>query len=89
MNKNQRLAVEQIEFALDWVVACYKDDIQEGIIDTMPSLDELISNVYEQVMNWKHTEFGLYSEPVRQVRFAGKDFIMSYLTDKIKDIDIS
>jgi hypothetical protein len=55
----------------------------------MPPLDELISDVYEQVMNWTHTEFGLYSKPVHQVRFAGKDFIMSYITDKIKDMDIS
>jgi hypothetical protein len=89
MNKNKTLAAQQIELALDWVVGSYKHDREDGIIDTMPTLDELISDVYEQVMNWTHTEFGIHSKPVHQARFAGKDFIMSYITDKIKDMDIS
>lgn len=84
MNTHEKIALEQIGYALDWVVGSYRDDMKDGTIKKMPSRVDLIDDVYEQLMHWTHTETGLSSEPTYQVRLAGKDFIISRITEMLK-----
>lgn len=77
MNSHEKVALEQINLAYAWVIGSYEDDIKDGIVEKMPTKRVIANEIYEQVMNWTHTEMGLHSEPVHQARFAGKDFIVS------------
>jgi hypothetical protein len=86
MNKNQIIALEQIDNAFEWVIGSYKNDIEDNKIAKMPSKEELLNDIYEQLMNWTHTEFSLHSTPIYRVRLAGKDFITSAIKDKLKSI---
>lgn len=84
MNIHEQKALEQIHYAYEWVVGSYQDDVKEGIVDEMPSKETLLFDIYEQVMHWTHTELGLYSEPVHQIRFSGRSFIISNIEALLK-----
>lgn len=81
--KSKEVALQQIILAVDWIVGSYHDDIKEGLIKKKPSRALMADEVYEHIMHWTLTEWGIYSEPNIYLRLAGKDFIMTNIAQQV------
>jgi hypothetical protein len=81
--KSKEVALEQIKLAVDWIVGSYDEDIEDGLIKRRPSRALMADEIYEHLMHWTLTEFGIYSEPNIYMRLAGSDFIKANIAQQI------
>lgn len=84
MTKHQRIAANQVKFALEQIVGDYENSISDGHIEYMPSHDELADEIYDGVMNNSYGK-GVchYGHPFDEVRFAGAEFIKNYINNRL------
>lgn len=82
MNQHQKLAFEQVVHASNWVIGGYENrESDEGI--AMPSREELFNEIYETVMTCTTGEGFQRFSPIKEVRFAGTEFINKRINRKL------
>ena len=87
MTGNERIAAMNIRGAINWIVGGYYNSYQDGYDEDVPkSKQSIIEEVYDAAMSDAYGyEQVHYGRAPREMRFAGKDFIMNYITKKINE----
>ena len=87
MTGNERIAAKNIRGAINWIVGGYYNCYQDGYDEYVPSsTQDIIQEVYESSMTNLYGEgCELCGRAPKEMRFAGKEFIMNYITQKINE----
>lgn len=83
MTKIQLQAKQQVKYAVDWILGGYENDILDGNREEMPSKEVLIDQIYEQVMTCTTYPGTVIYTPLKQIRFAGKKFILDEIEKEL------
>lgn len=80
MNGIEKIAYSNIKGIFEWNVGGWYNDLQDGNEEYIPSLDEAKKFVYEDALE-NYARSGIYScdRAPREMRLAGKEFIMSVI----------
>lgn len=83
----ERIAAANIRGAINWIVGGYYNSYQDGYDEDVPkSKQSLIQEVYDSAMSDAYGyEQVHYGRSPREMRFAGKEFCMNYITKKINE----
>ena len=81
MNKHQKIAAKQVKYAIDYIVGGYENSIQDGHMEQndMPSKEQLVDEIYDEMMNCTFGPGSCRNHPTEEVKFAGTEFIKFYI----------
>ncbi len=86
MTGHERIAAKNIRGAIHWIVGGYYNAYQDGYDEYVPkSKQSIIEEVYDAVMSDAYGYTFNFGRAPREMRFAGKEFIMNYITKKINE----
>lgn len=83
----ERIAAKNIRGAINWIVGQYYNSYIDGYDEYVPSSkQDIIQEVYECSMNNLYGEgCELSGGAPKEMRFAGKDFCLNYITKRVND----
>lgn len=85
MNKNQIKALENIHHGYNWVIGGLENSVQDGHLEEMPSGEELLQEVYDEVTSCTFdTGFCDTKNAPSCMKFAGKQFILNAIADLLR-----
>lgn len=85
-NRHQRMALVQVLCATNWVVGGYENSVEDGHIEQVPDYEELFSEIYYEVLHCTNFEGFNGNGPIKEVRFAGVDFIEAHIARKLRKL---
>lgn len=80
-NTREMVAYKVVEQAYGWVVGGYENAIMDGLITEMPDNEELMDEIYEEVMQ---TEIVGFLPVKKDLRFIGKKRIEELIRERLE-----
>lgn len=85
-NRLQRMALAQVLYATNWIVGGYENSVEDGHIEQVPDYEELFSEIYYEVLHCTNFEGFNGNGPIKEVRFAGTEFIEAHIARRLKKL---
>ena len=81
MNKREDLVRRIVNQKANWIIGEWENEVEDGNVDEMPTKEELINTIYDEVINIKQLN-GLKVE--KDIRFVGTKRILEMIENKVK-----
>jgi hypothetical protein len=81
-NTREMVAYKVVEQAYGWVVGGYENSIMDGHITEMPDNEQLVDEIYDEVMQTEN--LGRFLPVKKDLRFIGKKRIEELIRERLK-----
>lgn len=80
LTKHQKVAAEQLDNAYTWIVGGHENDVADGNVEEMPSVEELFNEVLDEATSHLYGKGMCSQNPApAAMNFAGKKFLIETL----------
>lgn len=75
LTKHQKEAIRNIHYGYTWTIGGLENDVQDGNIEALPSVEDMFEQVYAEVMDATFDEMSCKAGAPICMKFAGKAFV--------------
>lgn len=83
MDSNRRMAFIQVIKASNWVIGGYENAVMDGEMEQMPDREFLKEEIYDTVMTCTTGDGWQSFRPIKEIRFAGTEWIMERIENRL------